>query len=61
MGRRCLPAWRSGSDVFLKGVHVMHFSNRGSPHGGGGWDLTQGDLLFCSLPIVLFLSILSLV
>lgn len=42
----------------------MRFSNRGSPHGRhgvSGWDLTQGDLLFCSLPIVVFLSIVSLV
>jgi hypothetical protein len=39
----------------------MHFSNRGSPHGTSGWDLTQGDLWLCSLPIVVFLSIVSLV
>jgi hypothetical protein len=39
----------------------MHFSNRGSPHRGSGWDLTRGDLLLCSLPIVVFLSIVSLV
>ncbi len=30
-------------------------------HGDSGWDLTQGDLLLCSLPIALFLSIVSLV
>ena len=39
----------------------MHFSYRGSPPGTGGWDITQSDLLFCSLPIVVFLSIVSLV
>jgi hypothetical protein len=26
-----------------------------------GWSLTQADVLFCALPIVLFLSIVSLV
>lgn len=46
---------------FLKGECAMHFSYRGSPPGAGGWDLTQSDLLFCSLPIVVFLSIVSLV
>jgi hypothetical protein len=35
-----------------------------SPAGGlsrRGWSLTQADILFCALPIVLFLSIVSLV
>lgn len=34
-----------------------------APHRPGAmrWALTQVDLLFCSLPIVVFLSIVSLV
>jgi hypothetical protein len=34
-----------------------------NPSAGGlsrrGWSLTQADILFCALPIVLFLSIVS--
>ena len=28
---------------------------------GGSWNLTHADLLFCTVPIVIFLSIVSLV
>ncbi len=30
-------------------------------HARRGWSLTQADVLLCALPIVLFLSIVSLV
>jgi hypothetical protein len=59
-----LPSSRRSCDDVLKGECEMRFSGRGSPHGRhgvSGWDLTQGDLLLCSLPIVVFLSIVSLV
>jgi len=39
----------------------MHASSSAGGLGRRGWSLTQADVLFCALPIVLFLSIVSFV
>lgn len=39
----------------------MHLNSPAAGLSRRGWSLTQADVLLCALPIVLFLSIVSLV
>jgi len=38
----------------------MYPSSQAAQAARRGWALTQADVLFCAMPIVLFLSIVSL-